>query len=92
MTSYDEQCDDEREEGDEYVTLAAHAYRDQKIFCTVLIALHPDGLYHLGREGRPEEEDDLATTLGEALMKADTYLAGYMAGYDEGIAHATKNP
>lgn len=72
----------------QFTTRAAHVHRDGKITCTLLIE-NVGGIYQIRREG----EDDILfrkSSLYEIQDAADMYLAGFMAGYDDGVDHATK--
>lgn len=72
-----------RQDGDEEDTTVAHVYQGSKITATLLIEPTKDGRYCIRREGSTGEPryTDLH---GTAVMAADMWLAGFMAGYDEG--------
>jgi hypothetical protein len=69
--------------------IAAHAYRDGKIFFTVTITTVTEWSYLINRE---DTGFLLGTTgsLDEAFELADMYLLGITTGYDLGMEHASK--
>lgn len=73
--------------------LCIHAYRDQKILCTMIVLPHAEKGYIIYREDDPEawRTARVVATEDEAMDHAESYIDGYMAGYDEGIAHASEN-
>jgi hypothetical protein len=76
------------DEQDEEV-IAAHAYRDGKIFFTVTITPTQGLAYRINRE----DTGHLVWIVGsedDAIDLADMYLLGITTGYDLGIEHASK--
>jgi hypothetical protein len=75
-------------EQDEEV-IAAHAYRDGKIFRTFLIQPNPNGGWDI------QQDDGFvilkgAPTVEQAQELGNMYMRGFVEGYDEGIEHASK--
>jgi hypothetical protein len=76
------------DEQDEEV-VAAHAYRDGKIFFTVTITTANESTYLINRRDTGFLIG-VSQSLEEAEELADMYLLGITTGYDLGIEHASK--
>lgn len=65
--------------------IATHAFRNGKIFFTILISPTLDGRWRIHAEGDPTHLDEVVQYQWDAINRADMYLSGMTLGYDMGM-------
>lgn len=72
-------------------TLSIHAYRDGKIIHTILVELGEHEWWTAYPEGQSDVHLSQRKHVEEVERDVEYYMDGFVAGYDEGIAHASEN-